>query len=188
MNRTDKETRRWSLSDGQLERIRDIWEVIAPHPTVADHPFLSIALTIGTVLYWYLGSPIVDFFAHLSTLVSLLQAIWDWALPATVQTLFRTYPGARLVFLLLFAGLAYRVHNQGAGYVVNEDIAPAVSSLGTVIVKIPIVVTGGIASVVAENREFISDILSGLISSLIFKVLIALGVVGAVVSFITGGF
>lgn len=188
----DREILWSSVSEAQVNRFHEIWDDVAPHPVVGHHPLLSI---IGTAillvcgsLYWYLGTPIDDIVYQISVFVSLFEAIWKWAIPTTIQSIFRTFPVVRLTFVLVIIALGSRAYNQGVGHLITEDIGKAASSLFSAIGNVPVILIGGLSSLISENREFLSDILSGLISSVIFKILIALGIVGAIVSFATGGF
>ncbi|SFT04713.1 hypothetical protein [Halostagnicola kamekurae] len=172
------------LSEEKLERVRNIWEEISPHPVIASHPILTLAGIIAAGIYWYTGTPIEDLLYYLSIVVSLIEALWNWVMPSVAQSLFANYPGLRLIAVLAIIGLWLRTRDKGVEHVVAEDIGPAVGSVLGAIGKIPVVVVGGLASTISENRGFISDILSGLISSFIFKALIAVGTVGAAITFL----
>lgn len=182
MNRSsDHEERRQGDEDIHgwlLCRVQRLWEYIAPHPAIEAHPALSLLGLIAIGLYWVFDTPLVDARVLLSSLTTIGEAIWAWALPAPVQSIFLQYPAIHLFAILSVIGVVIHIRNQGIGHVITDEVVPLVESVSTAIGKTIGLAVGKLAEAAVGNKDVIKDILINVISSWIFWVLVALGIVG----------
>lgn len=168
----------------QVEPVREYWEELSPHPVIELHPLLTIATALVATIYWVIGTPLLDLLSFLKRGITLSEAVWNWILPTAVQSLFASYSGLRVIFVLGVLGLFVRARDKGVGHLLTKDIGPAVKTVLGGLAKIPVIVLSALGTVISDNDELIADIVSGVISSLIFKALVVLGLVGALFTFL----
>lgn len=172
------------FGEEHVKSVREYWEEFAPHPVIEQYPLRTIATVFLATIYWVLGTPVSDFLSALRAGITLSEALWNWIVPEAIQSLFASYSELRVIFILIVIGIFVRIRDKGVHHLLAEDIGPAANTVLGGLRKIPVIILGTLATVISENDEFIADIVSGVISSLIFKALVVLGVVGALFTLI----
>lgn len=167
------------FKEEHVELVREYWEELSPHPVIEMHPLLTIATVLLAAIYWVIGTPLLDILSFLRVGVTLLEVLWNWVLPTGIQSLFASYSGLRVIFVLGVIGFFVRARDKGVEHLLTEDIGPAVKTVLGGLAKIPVLIFGALVTAISENDEIIAEIVSGVISSLIFKALVVLGLVGA---------
>jgi len=181
-NSPDHESRRQQVEDTVdwlVSRAQLLWEYIAPHPVIETHPGLTLLGVITLALYWILGTPIADLVNFFSRLATAGEVIWAWVLPDVVQSIFLEHPVIHLIAFLFAIGVVLHVRNHGISHIFTEELVPLVEGVFSGIERAFDVASGAIAKRVVENRDVIRDVVINVVSSWIFWVLVALGIVGA---------
>lgn len=170
------------FEEEHVEPVREYWEGLSPHPVIEMHPLLTIATVLLAAIYWVIGTPLLDILSFLRVGVTLSEVLWNWVLPTPIQSLFASYSGLRVIFVLGVLGFFIRARDKGIEYLLTEDIGAAVKTILGGLATIPVLIFGALVTATSNNDEIIKEIVSGVVSSLIFKALVVLGLVGALFS------
>lgn len=162
-----------------IHRMRLVWEYIAPHPALESHPVLSLIGVLSLGAYWVFGTPYADALVFILRLKAAGEAIWAWALPMPVQTILLKYPTIHLIAILLVIGVVIHIRNKGISHVILNEVVPGAGSVISVLGGTIVFALEAFAGAINENKGAIRDIVVNVISSWIFWVLVALGIVGA---------